>query len=917
MKDKKSFLILLPALVFALTFTLIYGFSASFAWNTDTAVDLGDVVPSGTKYKMLRKNTYSWHLITHNFSSFSSTNASGTKLIETESNINGKKYQAVVFCAEEGKTLSSDSKRTRYSLDDSKVTALSANKKSQLSAVMPYMYPYINLGATSGDSGTLKAVLKSSDKGIGSTDYDKYEFDKLNVNEAITASQAAIWNIQKGKTSIYYSYRGTISSFSAFDSCDEYYTNKIITSEEAAWYNSKGCSSDGNFYKYVYSHKKDTYTKQRIDTLIQWYMSTLQTKLASLGTAESKTFSVTGNNFDSSAKVLTITAKTNIDDYEITFKDNSGNTLAATRSGTSGTYTYTISNVQDNVSSVNWEVKANGTTDNVYYYKASSGQDFIGLERGGYTTSGTIVIERVPEKANLVLYKVSGSEDKIIVKEQTSATYESATCGSSETGCLSNAKFELYYKSGDKKVLYKEIETNYSDTSSILFTDLPLGTYYLRETQPAYGYDLYANGTSIYDASGNNVGTVDAEGFIEIDLTSSKTIAVVVNNVATGICFTKLDGKSGSHALANARYQIEDIDGMVVEIFDTSANNGQEKYCVTNLQAGSYFIRETKAPEGYSLDTKKYHFVLGKSGSSIDSLDDVGTYTTLTPTNGLITFTDAKEVEISKSDMTTGACVQGAELVVRDSSGNIVKDSTGLEIGKWTSKCTCDDSTTVSDDVEVLNITTCTTGYNDYSDGDDDLGAYICTETEQVQTSCDAHKISLTAGTYTLTETMTEELRQQGYSSESETVTFTVKEDGTVAEAVDMKDAPIKACIYKVEKGSTKPLAGATFKLYKEDGTLYKTIKTTETPSNDCLTYIPYGTYYVKEIEAPSGYKAINEEVKIEIKDTKETQYFYVENEVEAPKTALNNTKLLVIISSIFMVFGMGMVGYYVIKKKS
>ena len=142
-------------------------------------------------------------------------------------------------------------------------------------------------------------------------------------------------------------------------------------------------------------------------------------------------------------------------------------------------------------------------------------------------------------------------------------------------------------------------------------------------------------------------------------------------------------------------------------------------------------------------------------------------------------------------------------------------------------------------------------------------------------------------------------------------------EDGTVAEPVDMKDAPIKVCIYKVEKGSTKPLAGATFKLYTEDGTLYKTIKTTDTPSNDCLGYVPFGTYYVKEIEAPDGYKPLVEEVKIEVKDTSETQTFYIENEPEVPKTALNSTKLLIIISSVFMIFGVGLVGYYVVKKKS
>ena len=172
MKDKKSLLLFLPALVFVLVFIGMYYINKSYAINSDTAV-VNPAIANGTQYSMIRKNTYSWHLITHNFNSFSSTNASGTKLIRTKNKIGGSYAYAVVYCATEGKTLSSSSKRTRYSIDSSNVTSrLNESKRNRLKTVMPYMYPYITLG-------NLKAMLQS-DKGIGGS-YSSYNFNNLTA----------------------------------------------------------------------------------------------------------------------------------------------------------------------------------------------------------------------------------------------------------------------------------------------------------------------------------------------------------------------------------------------------------------------------------------------------------------------------------------------------------------------------------------------------------------------------------------------------------------------------------------------------------------------------------------------------------------------------------------------------------------
>lgn len=917
MKSRKSLLILLPVFVFVATFMIVKTFnSASYAINSDTA-EVVENIKDGTEYKMVRKNTYSYHLVSHHFNTFGATNAPGTKLIQSKSGNN----KAVVYCAQEGKTLSQSSTRKRYSLNSSKVN-LYATRKNRLSVTMPFMYPYKILGETSETPNSIKEALKNPDYGIDKIlegdYYSKYHYDDLNVNEAITAVQAALWNmINLGKSWwMYYDYRGTISYFGAFNSCSDYYNNKVITSEEEAWYRESGCSSSGKFYKYVYNHKKDGNTENRINNLILWYIR-LHSKAEYFDTSADDYFEYDDQNssFTSNGTTATLVAKfkTNLTDYKLVFKDEAGNTLLETNNVAG--HTYTINNIALTVRQINVEVVSRTAKNNVYYYVASSGQDFIGLEKSYYTSTENLSITR-EGTGRIIIYKVGNRDMNVEVSSRTGATadFDPSRCGGNANQCLSNAKFGLYIDDPNhpndptKRILIREIETNYSDhgdydedsgqtageldLSSVIIDNLPLGTYYLKETQPAYGYDLYTSG----------IGVVDQYGFIKIEVTGENTYDVVVNNTQTKICITKVDGQSSSTILDNAIYEIRDIDDNVIEEFRTSSQQGS--YCLTGqLQAGSYFLQEVEAPFGYILDSKKYHFVVGRGESDISSLEDVGEYTTITPVNNVITLKNRKGVTISKSDVTTGACVSGAELTVRDSNGEIVTDSNGNQIGRWISTCG------TGDEMELQY--SCVTGTETGGEND-----YICTERRL--TGENTYSLSLPAGTYTLTETMTPELQRQGYSSESETVTFTVDADGNVSSDLDMKDAPIKACIYKVSKDSKDPIAGAVFEIYeKGSDTPYTTLTSSEMKDNNCIDRLPFGTYIVKEIKAPDGYEISNEEIEIEVKNTKERQEFYIEDEVIAPRTALDNTQLLIIIASIFMMFGIGLVGYYGFKKQN
>ena len=131
-----------------------------------------------------------------------------------------------------------------------------------------------------------------------------------------------------------------------------------------------------------------------------------------------------------------------------------------------------------------------------------------------------------------------------------------------------------------------------------------------------------------------------------------------------------------------------------------------------------------------------------------------------------------------------------------------------------------------------------------------------------------------------------------------------------------MLDGPTNYCISKLNSDRSKFLAGAKFEIYKEDGET-KVVSFTSGNRETCIERLPIGNYILKEVEAPSGYQKIEKGIPFTVENTPEPQKLEVINEVVAPKTDLDRTKTIMIISIIFMIFGIGMVGYYGFKKKN
>ena len=210
-----------------------------------------------------------------------------------------------------------------------------------------------------------------------------------------------------------------------------------------------------------------------------------------------------------------------------------------------------------------------------------------------------------------------------------------------------------------------------------------------------------------------------------------------------------------------------------------------------------------------------------------------------------------KLVEVTKTDLTTGEEIEGAELEVIDEEGNVVD--------KWVS-------------------------------------------------GKEPHKVTgLEEGkTYTLTE----KTAPYGYEV-AESIKFTVSTDKET-QVVEMKDMPIlkNVKIVKIDSQSKETIKDKfTFAIYEdpECTKLIKEVQSNKDEGTAVFEELRYGIYYIKETKAPTDYELSNKIVKVEINDKgifvddeqveekENTIEFSFENKkIEVPKTGdESNLKLI------------------------
>ena len=429
---------------------------------------------------------------------------------------------------------------------------------------------------------------------------------------------------------------------------------------------------------------------------------------------------------------------------------------------------------------------------------------------------------------------------------------------------------------------------------------VPLGSISIQETKSPEGYAINNTVFPIVIKEGNSDSVKISVPYIVVE----------EDNLYGNVRVKKVD--PDGKPLVGAVFEIVNINDWDVskasgsewyepgEIITTITTNEDGIATIENeddyLQSGTYLLREVEVPEGY-VKAEPIEVIVHD-----DSTQDVE-YTVID-----------KQVELSKSDISTGELIEGAKLVVTDEEGNVVdewvskKDEVhnikGLEVNKSYTlteeiapdgyvKATSIDffvdndfkvqKVNMEDDFSKTEIKK-----TDIVTGEPVIGATLTiskedgTEVDRWVTTEEEHYIErLPIGTYTLRE----EVPADGYVTAKEVV-FSVVDDGSgKAEVlkVEMKDDTTKAEISKVSITDGKPVIGATLIITDSEGNEVDKWVTDDKPHY--IEKLPIGTYTLTEViehgsEAEKDGYVTAEEVVFEIKDTPEVQKVVMKDDI-------------------------------------
>lgn len=277
----------------------------------------------------------------------------------------------------------------------------------------------------------------------------------------------------------------------------------------------------------------------------------------------------------------------------------------------------------------------------------------------------------------------------------------------------------------------------------------------------------------------------------------------------------------------------EEVKGAKIQVLDGEKivdewTSGKEAHKINGLEEGkTYILHEEVAPDGYVKATDVEFTVTTDKETQHEKLVN-------------------KIVKVSKTDLTNGEELEGAELEITDVEGNVIEN--------WTS-----------------------------------------TKEPHIVNGLEEGK------TYTLTE----KTAPYGYEM-TESITFTVTTDKET-QIIEMKDMPIlkNVKIIKVDAESKEVIKDKfTFAIYEDqEGTkLIKEVKSDKEEGTAIFEELRFGTYFIKEIKAPKGYELSDRVVKVEIngkgvfiddeltEESDNTVTFNFENKkIEVPQTGDNS----------------------------
>lgn len=178
---------------------------------------------------------------------------------------------------------------------------------------------------------------------------------------------------------------------------------------------------------------------------------------------------------------------------------------------------------------------------------------------------------------------------------------------------LGNAEFTLF--DADGKAVQKAVT---DDSGTAKFTDIEYGKYTVRETRAPEGYNISDESMPVQVNGKENGITYDAG-----TITDTK--------IRANIQIKKTD--MNGNALKGAEFTLYDNSGKAVEV-QVSDNNGTAVF--KDVVYGSYIIKETKAPEGYNVNSTALKIQINSSEAQNYTIEDQKQISMLPQTGGPI-----------------------------------------------------------------------------------------------------------------------------------------------------------------------------------------------------------------------------------------------------------------------------------------
>ncbi|MFP7254338.1 SpaA isopeptide-forming pilin-related protein [Terribacillus goriensis] len=208
---------------------------------------------------------------------------------------------------------------------------------------------------------------------------------------------------------------------------------------------------------------------------------------------------------------------------------------------------------------------------------------------------------------------------------------------------LAGAVFEL--QTADGKTLREGLTTN--EAGVLVVDQLAPGDYQLVETIAPKDYQLDQTPIA-FTIEKSNEATIQVEREMSNKLLPGEVI------------LTKVDDRDNS-LLADAEFSLYTENGELIH--EGLKTDAEGKLTVSDLQPGSYYFQETKAPVNYELNGEKLPFTIERSQAEAAQ---VRAENTLTP--GAVSL-----VKVDEDDQNLR--LAGAEYKLQDASGEVVKDN--------------------------------------------------------------------------------------------------------------------------------------------------------------------------------------------------------------------------------------------------